>query len=153
MDYYDFLKGRQGEKSAEIKQIDTEKCQLAKVVANSDKTCLRFIVFFSQLRVIRDDATLVCSEGPNEADQHDLCGITLFGRTKNGEYPSQHYTYENGTSVYEIPGVYIQLESTSEEIDRISAFYYSLSVMDNTAGHAIWSNFHMHNARVSLRSL
>ena len=92
---------------------------------------------------------MVSSPDGVTADEHELCGLTLIGRTKNGEYPPSSYTDENGVSVNEYEVVHIQLESTSEELDRSVSLYVSLDVVNNTVGHALWDNYHIRNAKVS----
>ena len=81
-----------------------------------------------QLRVIRDDGTLACSEGPTVEDEHGLCGITLFGRTKNGT--NDHYTRyrsyrnENGAFIAETDWTYIQTENMLEDAEKPSKFHF-----------------------------
>ena len=110
------------------------------------------ISLLSQLRLIRNDGSLVCSDGPYGTDEHELCGITLFGQTKRGtddEY--RYYTNENGTDVYEFYRVYIQLESSLEDVERPTHVYFSVAVIENTAGHATWNNVTIHNVKVRKR--
>ena len=99
---------------------------------------------------------MVCSDSLAEAEEHELCGLTVFGLTKNGserhnawDLIQPHYNNENGTYVTENIGTFIQLKSTSGEMESGAGVYFSLAVWDNTAGHPLWDNYEIHNAEVS----
>ena len=58
-------------------------------------------------------------------DEHELCGITLFGRTKNGSYDdNRNYRNENWTSIYETDVTYIQIEYSFVDVERPSNYYF-----------------------------
>ena len=81
-------------------------------------------------------------------DQHEACGVTLFGRTKNGTVSSENYI--DATSVKENEGIYVLLKS-SEDVEGTTSAFLSLAVANNTAGHALWNNYRINNVEVSFR--
>ena len=91
---------------------------------------------------------------------HELCGLTVFGVTKSGserhyngysawDFIQTYYQNENGTSVSENIGTFVQLESISGEMESGASVYVNLAVRDNTAGHPLWDNYDINNAEVS----
>ena len=89
---------------------------------------------------------------------HLLCGFSVVGLTKYGlsihghnawQFISNYERLPDGTVIDESIGTHIKLESSTGDFDQAASVLFSISVLNNTAGHRLWNGYTLRNIEVS----